>query len=281
MIVHIQSGYTMLRSKLLVCLFTVVMSGRLHAQELFVYSEPASNMPAGSLGIRLSNWMMDEQVTDHINYHFIPELMWGINKHLMIHTEGYFSNRTNYLQAEGAALYAKYRFYSHDKLYRHFRMAAFARASVNNSDIHQQEIETNGHNSGYQLGLITTQLLHKMALSLTMYYHRAVDNLDGNEFPAAQSNKAFNYTLSAGRLLLPKKYSGYKQTNLNIMAELIGQLQPESGRQYLDIAPSLQLIFNSQTRVDIGYRHNIYSNMQRTAPNGFLLRIEHLLFSII
>jgi len=32
--------------------------------------------------------------------------------------------------------------------------------------------------------------------------------------------------------------------------------------------------------LDIGYRHNIYSNMQRTAPNGVLVRAEYLLFNV-
>lgn len=271
----------MLRYKLLFFLLIAALNGRLQAQELFVYSEPASNMPAGSLGLRLTNWIMDESATNRINYHFIPELMWGVNKRLMIHTEGYFSNRTGSLREEGAALYAKYRFYSHDRLHHHFRMAVFTRLSVNNSDIHQKEIETNGHNTGYQIGLVGTRLLHKTALSITAYYHRALDNLGGNEFPGAQTGKAVNYTLSAGRLIWPRTYTGYKQVNMNIMAELLGQFQPESGRQYIDIAPSLQFIFNSQARLDIGYRHNIYSNMQRTAPNGVLIRAEYLLFNII
>ena len=262
---------------IVVCLISFNHSS---AQELFVYSEPASNMPARSVGIRLSNWLMNDAATARTNYHLIPEIMWGANKQLMLHAEGYLSNRSTALAIEGAALYAKYRFFSKDQLYRHLRLAAFARLSVNNADIHQEEIETNGHNTGYQLGLIGTQLLHKTALSLTIYSQQATDNLRANELPRGQPTQAINYTFSVGRLVLPRAYTSYKQTNFNVMVEVLAQRLLSSGRQYIDIAPSLQLIVNSQTRIDIGYRRQLYSTMQRTAPNGFMLRVEHLVFGL-
>ena len=249
------------------------------AQELFVYTEPASNMPAHTIGIRASSWLMDEQESNRINSHFVPELMWGVNKRLMVHAEGFFSNRSGSFYAEGAGLYAKYRFYSNDTLYRHFRAAAFGRATTNNAAIHQDEIAVNGHNSGFQLGLIATQLLHRQALSATLSYERALDNFGGNEYPAAQSRNAANFAFSAGRLFYPKHYSSYRQVNINGMLEVLGQQLLAADKWYMDIAPSVQFIFNSQTRVDIGYRHELFSNMERTAPNGLLLRIEHVFFS--
>jgi hypothetical protein len=257
----------------------VISKGRAHGQELFVYTEPASNMPAKSLGIRMNNWLMQEQYSSAINYHLIPELMWGVNKNLMLHAEGFVSNRNKGLAIEGGAFYAKYRFLSKDKVYRHFRMAAFTRLAFNNSDIHQEEIETNGHNSGFEGGIIATQLLHKQAISATVSYEHATNNAGGNELPPLQANKAINYTLSTGRLLLPKNYTNYNQMNLNVMVECLGQYLPENGKSFMDATASVQFIFNSQTRVDIGYKRELYSNMIRTAPNGFLIRIEHLLFN--
>lgn len=271
----------MLRYKLLSLFAVLCISSSITAQELFVFSEPASNMPAKSAGIRLSNWLMDESATAHINYHFIPEIMVGVNNKLMLHAEGFFSNREKGLSAEGVGLYAKYRFYSRDDVYRHFRMAAFARASTNNGDIHQEEIVTNGHNTGYQLGLIGTQLLHKLALSGTVYYERAYDNYKSNELPVNMADHAINYSASAGRLILPKRYKGYNQVNMNVMVEVIGQYQPQNAKQYIDIAPSVQFIFNSQTRVDVAFRKELYSNMLRSAPNGVMLRVEHLLFNVL
>jgi len=259
-----------------------VGSGPASAQELFVYTEPASNMPAHSLGLRLNNWMMRETESGELNYHLIPEAMWGVNKNLMVHAEAFISNRNRGFGAEGGSLYAKYRFYSHDEVYRHFRMAAYGRVSYNNADIHQEEIETNGHNSGFEMGWIGTQLLHKQAISASVSYEQASvypnkAEVGGFDFPRS----AVNYTLSTGRLIAPKSYTAYDQTNVNLMVELLGQYLPDRGKSYLDIAPSVQFIFNSQTRFDVGYRRQLYSDMSRTAPNGFLVRLEHVLFNAV
>ena len=266
--------------RILVLLGTIATStDKVNGQELFVFTEPASNMPAKSVGIRMSNWLMLDQQSSIINYHLIPEVMWGVNKNLMVHAEGFVSNRNKSLAAEGGAFYAKYRFFSTDRVYRHFRMAAFGRVAINNSDIHQEEIETNGHNSGFEGGLIATQLLHKQAFSATVSYEQAANNTSGNEFPTFQANRAINYTLSTGRLILPKDYTNYGQMNLNIMVECLGQYLPENGKSFMDLTASMQFIFNSQTRVDVAYKRQLYSNMFRTAPNGFLIRIEHLIFN--
>jgi len=270
----------MLRYKAIVLALTCFLCNVISAQELFVYTEPSSNMPAKSIGIRLSNWLMGDN-TNHIEYHFLPEIMWGINKRLMLHVEGYFSNSMGGFTGEGAGLYAKYRFYSKDKVYKHFRMAAFTRLSTNNEPIRQEEIATNGYNTGYQVGLIGTQLLHKTALSITTYYEQALNNLNGYEYPQSLSRNAVNYDFSIGRLILPKTYTGYKQTNMNIMVEFLGQSLLGNGKQFTDIALSTQFIFNSQTRMDVGYKRELYSNMQRTLPNGFLIRVEHLLYNVL
>jgi hypothetical protein len=251
------------------------------AQELFVYTEPASNMPAHTIGIRASNWIMDERETNKLNYHFIPEIMWGVNKNLMLHVEGFFSNRNGGLSAEGIGLYGKYRFFTKDTLYRHFRLAAFGRVTTNNATIHQEEIATNGHNSGFQLGLIATQLLHKQALSASLWYERAQDNFGGNEYPAAQSQDAVNLALSTGRLFYPKRYTGYGNVNFNAMVEVLSQKLIGNDKYYVDLAPSVQFIFNSQTRVDIGYRFELSGNGERTAPNGLLVRVEHVFFDAL
>jgi len=268
----------MLRCKWLLAAALLVGAGSATAQELFVYSEPASNMPAGSTGLRLTNWVMDETAASRINYHLIPEIMWGVNRDLMLHAEGFLSNRNGQLVAEGVGLYAKYRFFSRDNVYRHFRMAAFGRVATNNADIHQEAIMTNGHNSGYQAGLVATQLLHRVALSATGYYEYATDNFGNHEIPTGQPRQALNYILSAGKLMLPKHYKSYNQTNMNLMLEIIGQELPETGQRTLDAAPSIQFIFHSQARLDIGYRQELYSNALRTAPNGLLVRFEYLLF---
>lgn len=259
--------------------FSFFISLNVSAQELFVFTEPASNMPAKSLGIRDMNAFMFEK-DGRLNYHNMPELMWGINKKWMVHVQGFVSNRQEGgLEVEGGSLYAKYRFFSVDDLKSHFRMAAYGRYSLNNADIHQQEIETMGHNTGYELGIIGTQLLQKVAISSSISYERAMDNKPDYKFPTTESNNAMNYTLSVGKLMLPKVYKSYKQTNMNLMLEFLGQRLNENGKSYLDIAPSVQFIINSQARVDIGYRQELYSTMERTAPNGIVLKLEYTFFN--
>jgi hypothetical protein len=80
--------------------------------------------------------------------------------------------------------------------------------------------------------------------------------------------------------MLPKVYTNFKQTNVNLMLELLGQRLNENGKSYLDIAPSIQFIIHSQARVDIGYRQQLYSTMNRTAPNGFILKFEYTFFNV-
>ena len=100
------------------------------------------------------------------------------------------------------------------------------------------------------------------------------------KFPSTESNSAVNYTLSVGKLILPKVYTNFNQTNMNFMVELLGQRLNSNGKSYLDIAPSVQFIFNSQARVDFGYRQQLYSTLLRTAPNGFVLKFEYTFFNV-
>jgi hypothetical protein len=259
---------------------TLISSFYSNAQELYAATEPASNIASGSIGLRLNNSVMNEKNSSKINYHFIPELMIGVSKKLMTTGNVFFSNRNKTFRTEGGSMYAKYRFLSNDALQRHFRMAGFGRISYNNSDIHQEEINMNGHNSGTELGLVATQLIKKVAFSSSVSFLKAVDNGDNNKFIyGSKVSKAINYTFSIGKLMLPKEYKDYRQTNVNLMVELLNQVNTGSGKYYVDIAPSVQMIFNSQSRIDIGYRKEISSTMIRTAPNGFYIRLERNFFN--
>ncbi len=258
----------------------LLLANFLSAQELYVFTEPASNMAAKSIGIRTNNYLMGERNTSDLNYHFVPEIMLGVSRKIMVHLDAFLSNRNKGFSLEGGSIYAKYRFLSNDEVQKHFRMAAFGRVSSNNSDIHMNEINLYGHNSGWETGIVATQLLHKVAISSGISFVKATDNGRGNKFFYGDKNRnAINYTLSVGKLMLPKEYTSYKQTNLNLMFELLNQYNTGSGKYYIDMAPSLQLIFNSRSRLDIGYRQQISSTFERTAPNGFLIRLEYNLFN--
>lgn len=260
--------------------FTFFFVQIISAQELFVVTDPASNVPAGSLGIRLGQSIFKEQMESGYSYHFMPEVTWGVNKNLMVRTSMFVSSRSNKLVTEGASFYTKYRFLSTDDLQSHFRMAAFGRYSFNNSDIHQEQIEIMGHNTGFETGIVATQLIKKIAISASVSFEKAFDNKPNYRFPVAQSDNATNYTLSFGKLMYPKKYTSFKQTNINTMLEFVGQTLNENGKSYLDIVPSIQFIINSQARIDVAYRRELYSSMLRSAPNGFYLNLEYNFFNV-
>lgn len=257
-----------------------LLSLAVNAQELFAQTEPASNRAVGSIGFRVDNTMMDEVAAKKINYHFIPEVMLGISKTVTISADVFFSNRSHVFRSEGGSIYGKVRLLSHDAVQRHFRMAAFGRMSYNNSDVHQEEISLYGHNTGVELGVVATQLLRKVAFSSSVSFLNAADNGGNNKFIYGQKrSKAIGYTLSVGKLMLPVAYKSYRQTNLNLMMELLGQVNTGSGKYCVDMAPSIQFIFNSQGRLDVGYRRELGTTLLRTAPNGVFVRLEYTFFS--
>lgn len=249
------------------------------AQELFVFTEPASNMAAKSFGLRLNNYLMNETDTKKTNYHLVPEIMWGVSKRIMVHAEAFLSNRNNSFVAEGGSLYVKYRFYSKDEVHSHFRMAAYGRYSFNNSDVHQRAIDLNGHNAGYEGGFVATKLKNKVAVSASASYLYATENGKEKFIYGNKNRHAANYTLSVGKLMLPKEYTSYKQTNMNLMVELLGQVNMNTGYSFLDIAPSVQFIFLSRMRLDAAYRIPLVKDLSRTSPSGYFLRLEYNIFN--
>ena len=250
------------------------------AQELFVVTDPASNVPANSLAVNVMQSAFKEKFESGYNYHLMPEVTYGINKNLMIRGSAFISTRTNALYAEGGGFMAKYRFFSEDDLNSHFRLAAYGRYSFNRADIYQEQIEIVGHNTGFETGIIATKLINKLAISSSVSFEKALDNKPNYHFPTTQGNSASNYTLSFGKLMYPKKYTSFKQTNINLMVEFVGQTINQNGKSYLDIVPAIQFIFNSQARLDLAYRQELVSSMIRSAPNGFYLNLYYTFFDL-
>ncbi|MCO5935533.1 hypothetical protein NAF17_08275 [Mucilaginibacter sp. RB4R14] len=249
-----------------------------HAQELYVNTEPASNMAAHSLGIRLEN--QGFKAASMFKNRTTLEAMYGATGKLMLHGALYTSNFYQSNQRfEGSSFYAKYRFLSVDAVQTHFRGAVFGKAAISRNPYQQQEIALEGDNSGLQSGLVFTQLLHKLAISGSASYLRGLNS--ANELGTINGAKeALAYTLSAGYLVLPKRYTSYDQVNLNLYVELLGKNNPGYKQNYLDVAPAMQLIFNSVCRLDFSYRTPLYNNMQRNSANMYLVRFEYNFFNL-
>src|SRR6185436_5971810 len=148
-------------------LFLVVLHTT--AQELYPYTEPASNMPAKSMSIKTAAMFGKGVHGNKLEQRYSPEVMFGLSKKWMVHAGLTFSNMyQNSLYYESARLYAKYRFLSKDDVHKHFRMAAFVMGAYSRNHLQHNELNLMGEHSGVQAGVIATQLWNKLAVSATI-----------------------------------------------------------------------------------------------------------------
>lgn len=248
-------------------------------QELYVFTEPASNMPTRSISIRLKSEFMGPQPWHNRSMQrLMPEVMFGLSKKWMLHTGTSFGNmHTNNFAWESVYSYIKYRFLSKDEIHQHFRMAAFVEAAYTTSPFHQDEVNLEGDKSGVQFGVIATQLWHKFALSGTVSHTQVLDESRKSKnvtYVPSRIYQVMNYSLSAGYLLLPKEYTDYKQLNVNVYTEFLAQQSLDRKAYYIDMAPAVQLIFNSNTKLNVGYRFQLDGTMQRMAKTSWLISLE-------
>jgi hypothetical protein len=188
----------------------------------------------------------------------------------MVQVGALCSNADQAFYFNGLNSYIKFRFISKDAIHRHLRMAAFGRLSFNNRHIHEYAIDLGIHNSGYEAGLIVTQLLHKVAFSSSTSLVHATDNVSNEKFPFGnQLRNAMNYSLSVGALLAPRQYKIIHRQMLIVWLKFWGQTNLRNGFHYLDLASSLQFIFNSRMRIDLGYRFALIKNYKEVLRQVF------------
>lgn len=213
----------------------------------------------------------------------MPEVMIGLNNKWMFHAG--FSVSDMHEQAfifESVRLYGKYRFLSVDEVHKHFRMAAFGAASYSRNHMDHNEINLMGDQSGVQVGLIATQLWNKLAISGTGSWSEVLDKERWYKQPTkAYSFSAVNYALSAGYLLFPVNYKSYDQTNVNLYAELLGSRNVKQDSSFIDLAPSLQFIFKSTSKLNIGYRFQLEGDIYRLAEKSFMVSYEHIFLNAL
>ncbi|HVK97423.1 MAG TPA: hypothetical protein VM368_06380 [Flavisolibacter sp.] len=266
--------------------FILFFTVQLQAQELYPYSEPASNMPANSISLKNTSTFQKGVHSNRVLQRHMPEVMFGLNKNWMVHAGLNFSNmhKENFIW-EAARLYAKYRFLSIDEVHKHFRMAVFGAATYSRNHLDHNEINLMmGEQSGVQAGLIATQLWNKLAVSATGSWNEVLDPMRSDK--AHNSKYAFqtiSYSLSAGFLLLPFEYTSYDQTNLNLYAELLGSrnLNFPHEKYFIDLAPSIQFIFKSTSKLNLGYRFQLDGDIYRLSKNSFMVSYEYLFLNAL
>ena len=243
-------------------------------QELYVFTEPASNMPSHSISGKITGKYSKHPHATNNMQRYTPEIMYGLNKKLMLHFASTFSDMyTSNMRWESARTYLKYRFFSNDEVHEHFRMAAFGEYSYSRNIGKFDDIGIEGDMSGFQGGLIATQLWNKLAVSSTLSYLQTHQN-KSTEIDDFIPKKSINYSLSAGYLVFPLNYKSFKQTNFNVYAELLGQRTLDMKKYVVDFAPAVQFIFNSNAKLNIGYRFQVSGNMYRMAEKSWLISFE-------
>lgn len=254
------------------------------AQELYVFTNPASNIPAKAIAAKLSmKTMKPYHSASSREYRLMPEIQVGISKKIMLTAAAGFSNMffERGMRYESVKLYSKYRFYSRDEVHKHFRAAAFAAGSWSKNPLVYQELNSDGDNSAVQAGVLATQLVNRFAATVGVSYIRQLEQKDKLFLGLPFSNEAVQYNLSMGYLLFPRSYTSYNQTNFNLYCEFIGMKNTDISSSYLDIAPAVQLIFKSSTRLNIGARYQLAGNAHRMAAQSYFVSLEHYFLNVL
>lgn len=278
-------------NKIYIIIFFIVFNCcEIVAQELYVLNEPASNVPAKSLNVKYGGKFVRESNDEHQHWgtRHMLESSIGLSKSFMIRPSATFSNMykiypDRQLNFESMGLYAKWRWLSIDDIHKHFRAAFFVKGIYSTNDLLYDELTGEGDQSAIQAGLIFTQLVNKLAVSSTLAWNEVMDGERWLKYagPRNFGYRSFNYAFSAGYLVYPQKYSSYGQTNFNVYLEVIGSNGIDRQYNFLDLAPAVQFIFNSSSKLNLGYRFQLAGKAFRMAETGFNVSFEQSFLNVI
>jgi hypothetical protein len=252
------------------------------SQELFIFSDPASNLPSKSVNVSIGIRSPISSSNNYFKQRYTATASVGMSKNWMLRTSTAFSNFYSIgSRWETIRLYTKYRFFSKDEVHQHFRLAAFAQAAYTRNPFVYGELNLEGDNNGAQAGIIATQLLHKLAVGGSVSLLKVFAERNKHVHGLNHSLEAFSYSCSAGYLLFPTNYNSYEQTNINLYVECLG-MKGLNGKEYmLDIAPGLQFIFNSNTKLNVGAKFQVASNMIRVGERSYFIGVEHSFLNVL
>ena len=259
-----------------------------YSQELYINTEAASLIPKGTKVIRfnyssifLNQTNEKESIKNALL--FAPSLAYGLSKKIMISGSFQISNKpyekdlvTNF-GFNGFKLYSKQRIFTTDKQKNHTRLSSFVKYSFHKEKFMKSNIDLELQDKGFEFGLIGTQLIKKLAISITSAYTRVNDIYD-------KSNNLFKLgtlknSISAGYLVFPRKYKSYKQTNFNLYLEYItntitNKSFPERFNKFSsNLAPGIQFIILSRSRLDFSYKIR-----QGDTENEFLIKLTYIIY---
>ena len=276
-------------------LFLLIHTYILSAQELYINSEPASLIPKGTKVVRLTNsniFLDGSNIMGSIGNAFIvtPSLSYGISKKIMLSGSIQFANKpyeqdmTPNFGLNGFKIYSKQRILSTDKQKYHTRLSSFIKYSYHEDKFMKDNIDIDLQDTGFELGLIGTQLINKLAISITTAITR-ISNID-EKFTQGSTVKwqttnlnTFKNSISAGYLLFPRKYNSYKQTNFNLYVEyltntILNENFPVRYNKFRStFAPGIQFIIMSRSRLDFSYKIR-----KGDMPEEFLIKLTYIIY---
>ncbi|MDX2246808.1 MAG: hypothetical protein SF052_08550 [Bacteroidia bacterium] len=304
-------------------LFFLLLSGLIqtHAQELFIHTEPASNLPKGVTAVRAFSELYKEG--PYLRSVNVLRATYGISPSWTVWAQVNISDHHGRLLPEGFVddeggiphthdistgvplpmlfngfhFYTKYLFLKKDGRNQHFRMAAFAEGSTSFAAHDEAEPSLLDDNAGVGAGVIMTELYHRFAASLTLGGIVAADYREKDTGLRIRYGRAVNYNLSLGYLLFPFQYKNYKQTNVSLYLEFLGRSSGQGQvfrneeivfigsdtpafleNHYVEIHPGIQLIFNSNTRLDLGMGFPLINRSYRHTYPLYFLQIQHYFY---
>jgi hypothetical protein len=235
-------------------------------------------MPARSLTLRSRTQSMGANAMyDRFTFRNNLQLVAGLTGRWTMRVGGSWGNMQTYaVKPESIGFYSRYRILSTDDIHRHFRLAAYVEGAYTAAPFRHDEVTLMGDKSGIEAGLIATRLSQRLALSVTGAHTQVLHGTRKNAalFDPARTFQTVQLSFSGGYLLFPREYKNYRQTNLNLYAELLSQRSLDNKRYYVDAAPALQLIFASRTKLNLGYRFELAGTMDRMANKSWLLTLE-------
>ena len=277
---------------ILLFLFNSIIS---NSQELYINTEPASLIPKGTKVVRLTNsniFLSGSNIMGGISNAFLvtPSLAYGLSKKIMVSGSFQFANKPFEQDMmpnfgfNGFKIYSKQRILSTDKEKYHTRLSSFIKFSYHEDKFMKDNIDLELQDTGFEFGLIGTQLINKLAISITSAFTR-VSNIDvkstqGSNVKWQTTNLSTSKnSISAGYLLFPRKYKSYKQTNFNLYLEYITNtiLTKDFPNNYhkfsSTLAPGIQFILLSRSRLDFSYKI-------RTGdmPEEFLVKLTYIIY---
>ena len=277
--------------KIIFLLFFIVNSSL--SQELYINTEPASLIPKGTKVVRVHHHTIflndiNEPGSFSSAKLLIPSISYGISKKIMVSASLQLSNnpfdQDPNFGFNGFKLYSKQRLISTDKKKYHTRVSSFLKYanhgkwSQPNYKFINNNYDLDFQDSGVEVGLIATQLVNKLAVSVTSGFGVISNNTADGTYDDKNFNSIHN-SISVGYLLFPRKYKSYKQTNFNIYLEyltnsILSKDYPSRYNKFMStFAPGIQFIIMSRSRLDFGYKIR-----RNNSPNEFLVKLTYIIY---